>query len=654
MLQYQKNKKWKWQQLWVDYNKMLSRKNYSESLEKIEEYLEHKDFLLTENHYRKKNEPFVIKAYLDQIQCLIKIDLNETNISKIRSILISAWLTDSSSNKDNFKKYIYTLETQLLYNKNDSNNDSVLYFFFTYPFFSAKRNKIYMNELFDFFMKYPDIVELLYKCLIEDNNIDNFHFIPFCYSFREYYESKKEYNKFIKLADIFNEKLSELQTEEYKVLSDDITKLSLIRNHKLNLYHLGHYNWLFDGYVNLNKYDDAERYLEKEKAQIEYEYEFSKNGQMNILLRHRLETNRTKSAIISLFKLDLINAKNGIDKILQETRHYNNMLSIKYSLAGKICILLYEENSNKALEFVRKYNIFYIKINEREKFRGIIEWICNLFLKSISDTDKKNNFYKNYIAFLDYYKSETDKKENSILMANAQLGLWTNIILHELKGYLAGISTPLGEMKKYLNNPVILSEICDELDSNCKKVFSILNLLRERTDPTHTISVDRIDRSDFDKIDKMLLLSILKTGKLINITSNNNLPIHFYFYSDKFYIEHILTNLIKNAVEAIEEKQKTERIEGKIIVTIEYLDDSDKIQFTVEDNGPGFIKKINLNSVRPFYSTKKGSIRGLGIYICKTFVNTLNGDISIDKSDSEGSRISFWIPANKKGENNGK
>ncbi|MCP4110321.1 MAG: hypothetical protein GY749_33165 [Desulfobacteraceae bacterium] len=247
-------------------------------------------------------------------------------------------------------------------------------------------------------------------------------------------------------------------------------------------------------------------------------------------------------------------------------------------------------------------------------------------------------------------KSETDKQENSILMANAQMGLWTNIILHELKGYLAGISNPLGELKKYLDEPETLREICDELDNNYNKIFSLINSLQERMDPMHIISMQKIEGSDFDDIEKMLLPTLMKTGKSIDNTTKNKLPKNFYFFSEKFYIEHILMNLIKNADEAIEEKQQTEKIKGKIVVSIEYLKASDKVKFTVEDNCPGFIKEIKSDAVKPFYSTKQGNIRGLGMYICKTFANILNGDISIDKSDSKGSRISFQIPANTKGE----
>ncbi len=246
-------------------------------------------------------------------------------------------------------------------------------------------------------------------------------------------------------------------------------------------------------------------------------------------------------------------------------------------------------------------------------------------------------------------------EENSILMANAQLGLWTNIMLHQLKQYLPGASLLLNEISELLEKsevPEELLKMIKGLDDNYQKIYSIVNSFRERMYPAHNISVRSIEGSYFNNVENILPLSYLKTGFSPDIHTKNNLPDNFYFFSEIFYIEHVLMNLIKNAAEAIEEKQrKIKGFKGKITISIEYLDPSDEIKFSVEDNGPGFSEKTDSDSVKPFHSTKDGNIRGLGLYICKMFVEILGGNITIAPKEV-GSKTFFHIPAQRKGEDN--
>ncbi len=247
------------------------------------------------------------------------------------------------------------------------------------------------------------------------------------------------------------------------------------------------------------------------------------------------------------------------------------------------------------------------------------------------------------------------KKENNILMSNAQLGLWTNIMLHELKQYLPGVSLPLIKSLKILESSDAPKELCGMIkmmDENYRKISSLLSSFRERMDPTHTFSITRIEGSYFNNVESILPLSYLKAASSLGIHTKNNLPNNIVFFSDIFYIEHVLMNLIKNSVESIEEKQmKTKNFKGEINITIEYVEGSDEVQFSVRDNGSGLSDKINFDVIEPFHSSKEGKIRGLGMYICKTFVEMLGGNIN-HESQKEGCEFIFTIPARRKGELN--
>ena len=93
-------------------------------------------------------------------------------------------------------------------------------------------------------------------------------------------------------------------------------------------------------------------------------------------------------------------------------------------------------------------------------------------------------------------------------------------------------------------------------------------------------------------------------------------------------------------------------IEGShpIQISVDIQEENNRVYIRFGDNGPGFPKKMDLDSVKPFHSTKDGDVKGLGIYICKMFVETLGGNISHEPKEAMGSEISFCIPARRKGE----
>ena len=108
--------------------------------------------------------------------------------------------------------------------------------------------------------------------------------------------------------------------------------------------------------------------------------------------------------------------------------------------------------------------------------------------------------------------------------------------------------------------------------------------------------------------------------------------------SDQLY--RVFLNLIKNSIEAIEEKkQKDKNLQGKIVVEIDR--NNEYIVIKMLDNGPGF-NDIN-NITKPYYTTKtKGT--GLGLPIVSKIINEHNGDINFLKKTS-GAIIEIYLPA---------
>lgn len=81
-------------------------------------------------------------------------------------------------------------------------------------------------------------------------------------------------------------------------------------------------------------------------------------------------------------------------------------------------------------------------------------------------------------------------------------------------------------------------------------------------------------------------------------------------------LENALTNIILNA---IEHADCTE-------ITLSLRSDKNKVLLSVKDNGKGI--SPDLDVFRPYVSENKPDVGGLGLYICKTIIESMNGELS--------------------------
>lgn len=105
------------------------------------------------------------------------------------------------------------------------------------------------------------------------------------------------------------------------------------------------------------------------------------------------------------------------------------------------------------------------------------------------------------------------------------------------------------------------------------------------------------------------------------------------------HLRQILTNLLKNAVEAIEDG-------GKIRVTTRdpvSLGGRRYTELVVEDNGPGLPREVMEKLFSPVESTKGAGHSGLGLSIVKRLVDEM-GAVILCSSGTEGTRFQILLP----------
>ncbi len=107
-------------------------------------------------------------------------------------------------------------------------------------------------------------------------------------------------------------------------------------------------------------------------------------------------------------------------------------------------------------------------------------------------------------------------------------------------------------------------------------------------------------------------------------------------------VEQVLINLLKNAVEAIEEVPgRTQRV----FVSVYRDPDGKTVHCTVEDNGCGIPKERRGDIYEPYVTSKpRRRAAGLGLFVVKLLVESRQGQVGFTTREGRGSNFFFRLP----------
>ena len=112
---------------------------------------------------------------------------------------------------------------------------------------------------------------------------------------------------------------------------------------------------------------------------------------------------------------------------------------------------------------------------------------------------------------------------------------------------------------------------------------------------------------------------------------------------DERLLSQALTNLIKNAGEAIDRLEEPPEYGGQIAVSATIEDHAVVVE--IEDNGPGFPIENRNQFLEPYFTTREQGV-GLGLAIVNRIVEDHGGQLTLlDRADgTHGARISIRLP----------
>lgn len=230
----------------------------------------------------------------------------------------------------------------------------------------------------------------------------------------------------------------------------------------------------------------------------------------------------------------------------------------------------------------------------------------------------------------------TNKKELKLIQTiklysehNNRLLNFTHITSHNLNTHSGNIKQLLDLIeneknvqlrKEYLNHLRTVSNDLNETIAHLSQIINIqnnLNAIKEPLDLNSYLEKTRKLINNYGLENKVTIINKVPKGSIINFNSA--------------YLESVLLNFSTNAVKYAHPNRFP-------VITFDFFIENQKKVLTINDNGLGIDLEKHGNLLFGMYKTfhKHENANGIGLYITKNQIESMNGQISVESKVGEG------------------
>lgn len=280
-----------------------------------------------------------------------------------------------------------------------------------------------------------------------------------------------------------------------------------------------------------------------------------------------------------------------------------------------------------------------LEIRKQEFIRNILVVMMALTVILLFTVYRSGQRRRRINMLLLEHQEEMEKRRAELEQLNQVKDKFFSIISHDLRSPINALAGLLDLLEKDAIKPDEFPMAMRELRIRFNHTRTLLNNLLDWT----LLQMDKLSlnpaKIDLHKlVDENLDMLRAMQGKSISMI--NNLPERAIGFADSNTINLVIRNLITNATKFTNDG-------GEIMVTAEAQRDYWVI--AVHDNGIGIAPEHQtklFDKVNP-YSTRgtaneKGT--GLGLILCKEFVEKNGGKIWVESEEGKGSTFSFTVP----------
>ena len=215
----------------------------------------------------------------------------------------------------------------------------------------------------------------------------------------------------------------------------------------------------------------------------------------------------------------------------------------------------------------------------------------------------------------------------------AAIGKTTAKVVHHLRNPLQSLTAAIYLLKELLKDSKVsdrgeLDKLLYTLDD---QVLCMEEIVSDLQDFSNHLKVELIEVNLLDLIRKTLETAGIPEGVDVSIVVQDDLS---KVIVDPTLLRRILTNLVTNGFEAMARG-------GKLVIT--GSKQVGTLTLSIQDTGEGISPHDAPKIFVPFFTTKPGGL-GLGLTVCKRYVEALGGTLTVTSELGRGSCFTVTVP----------
>jgi two-component system sensor kinase FixL len=220
-----------------------------------------------------------------------------------------------------------------------------------------------------------------------------------------------------------------------------------------------------------------------------------------------------------------------------------------------------------------------------------------------------------------------------------ELGEMASTLAHELNQPLSAIANYVQGCNRLLRDvdDAVALRMKDALEETARQTLRAGQIIRHLREFVTHGGTDKAPEDIRNLVEEAGALALMGSRELGVRTIFDFAPGPKTVLVDRIQIQQVLTNLIRNASEAMRDSSRKE------LVIRTLPDGADAIVLEVADTGTGVSEEVAAQLFKPFVTTKPGGM-GVGLSISKRIVEAHGGTLSMHRNEDGGATFRFTLP----------
>lgn len=258
------------------------------------------------------------------------------------------------------------------------------------------------------------------------------------------------------------------------------------------------------------------------------------------------------------------------------------------------------------------------------------------------------SYYYNKIVELTE-EHEKELRDNEYVMQRqaqfAILGEFAGGIAHDLNSPLSAVQLDVSTLKKYIKSDKIsaedetredLIEMLNNIDSSLEKMSKTIAGVRNQIRATGDTEKEKFSVKEMVDGIEILFGSLLRRN---NCQLINNVKKDYFIVGEKNKLDRVVGNIIKNSIDAYQEKEKNG------IIEVFMKERENKYIISIRDEAGGIPEQIQKTLFKEMKTTKKDNGTGFGLYYSNTIIeSSFKGKITFNCTENIGTIFNIEIP----------